>query len=187
VELTTGVLYFALLVKFGLNLRLFSSIFFVSSLVVIGFIDSEHQIVPNRFIVPLTMASFIFLFILLLSENSNILPLIGKQKTVYSIYGFLLAGGFLTIIAIIKEGGMGGGDIKLAAFMGIFLGFYVVIALFVAFIIGGIAGILLILSNKKNRKDLIPFGPYLCFSSLVTIFWGQEILNIYLRATGLGT
>lgn len=186
VELITGILYLALFTKFGLSPKLFLSIFFMSSLIVIGFIDLEHQIIPNRLIIPLIITSFIFLFILFLSKNNNILPLVEKQRIIYSVYGFLLASGFLTIIAIIKEGGMGGGDIKLAGFMGIFLGFYVGIALFVGFITGGIAGIFLILSNKKNQKDLIPFGPYLCFGSLAAIFWGQEILDFYLKITGLG-
>ncbi|MBI4743867.1 MAG: prepilin peptidase [Actinobacteria bacterium] len=184
-ELLTGILYFALFIKFGLSLRFFLSIFFVSSLIIIGFIDLKHKIIPNRLIIPLIIASFIFLILLFLGKKSGVLPLVGNQKPVYSIYGFLAAGGFLLIIAMIKEGGMGGGDIKLAGFMGIFLGFYVGIALFIGFIVGGITGIFLIILNKKTRKDLIPFGPYLCFGSLISIFWGQKILELYLRTTGL--
>ncbi|GAV22961.1 prepilin peptidase [Carboxydothermus pertinax] len=77
---------------------------------------------------------------------------------------------------------MGGGDIKLAAGMGAFLGFpFILETLFLAFFFGGLTGIILLVTKKKERKDLVPFGPFLIGAAFLTVFWGDEILKWYLK------
>ncbi len=81
--------------------------------------------------------------------------------------------------ALIKEEWMGGGDVKLGAFMGLFLGGYVLIALFLGSLIAATAGIVLILLGKLKRKDSLPFGPFLALGAVVTLFFGPQICYFY--------
>ena len=84
-------------------------------------------------------------------------------------------------IAVVSRGGMGGGDIKLAAFMGLFLGPRLVgLALFLAFLVGGLVGIALLVSGKKGRKDAVPFGPYLALGGVLALLQGGNIISWYL-------
>jgi leader peptidase (prepilin peptidase)/N-methyltransferase len=105
---------------------------------------------------------------------------IQPASLVASVLGFVLAGGFLLVVGLLRKDAMGGGDVKLAALMGLILDSKVIIALFLAFIVGAAAGILLILLKIRGRKELIPFGPFLALGGLITLFWSQELLNVYL-------
>lgn len=83
------------------------------------------------------------------------------------------------------EGGMGWGDIKLAACLGAFLGpWNTVIALFLAFISGAVVGVSLLISGKHSRRKPIPFGPFLALGAAVAVFAGERIMNGYLSAAG---
>jgi leader peptidase (prepilin peptidase)/N-methyltransferase len=90
------------------------------------------------------------------------------------------AAGLIAAIVILSRGGMGGGDIKLAAMIGAFVGWPgVVVALFSAFVVGGLAGIVLLALRVRGRKDAIPFGPALAVGALVALFWGDAIVRWY--------
>jgi len=145
-------------------------LFFLSTLILVSFIDLEHKIIPNKVILP---ATGIGILLILLSRPAWILE---------SLIGSLIGGGFLLFIALLRQEGMGGGDIKLGAFMGIFLGRFTFLALFLGFLAGAVAGIVLILLKLKTRKDLIPFGPFLALGGAITLFFGPEIVGWYLRA-----
>ena len=80
---------------------------------------------------------------------------------------------------MIWPNGMGFGDIKMAAFMGAVLGAGVIVALFVAFFIGAAAGIFLMATHRRTRKDAIPFGPYLAVGAVLGMFLGQTLLHSY--------
>jgi len=83
--------------------------------------------------------------------------------------------------AIFKKEAMGGGDVKLAAMIGAFLGWkYIIISLFLGFFLGALAGIILIMSKIKSREDTVPFGPFIVLGSLITLFWGDKIISWYL-------
>ena len=92
------------------------------------------------------------------------------------------AGGFLLIAALAYPSGMGMGDVKLAAVMGLFLGRNVAPAMFVALIAGSVVGAAIIARKgaKEGRKTAIPFGPYLAFGGLVGLFAGDAIVDWYL-------
>jgi len=87
--------------------------------------------------------------------------------------------GFLGLLYLITKGkGMGLGDVKLAVFMGLFLGGQkTILAFYMAFVIGALVSLILMIFKKANRKTLIPFGPFLILGILVAWFWGNEIIK----------
>ena len=88
---------------------------------------------------------------------------------------------FLIIFLVSKGKWLGFGDVKLAFFMGIFLGFpNILTALFLAFFIGAIIGVGLILAEKKNLKSQVPFGPFLIAGTFIALFWGEQLIDWYL-------
>jgi len=103
-----------------------------------------------------------------------------------SLLGIIAGGGIIFLIAlaglaIFKKEAMGGGDVKLSAMIGAFIGWkYIIVSLFIGFFIGAIAGILLILLKIRNRDDLVPFGPFIVLGSFITLLWGENILSWYL-------
>ncbi len=96
----------------------------------------------------------------------------------------LLAGGgagvVFLLIAVISRGGMGGGDIKLAAVMGHFLGWPVIAAaMFISFTLGGLVGLALLITGVRRRKDPVPFGPFMAVGGLIALFWGEALIRWY--------
>jgi leader peptidase (prepilin peptidase)/N-methyltransferase len=138
-------------------------------LLAVFFIDLDHQMVPNAITYP-GLAAGLLLAIL----QGRFLP---------SVLAAAGAGAFFLLIAIVSHGGMGGGDIKLAAMMGAFLSWpAIVVALLLAFTSGAMAGALLIAARKRSRKDPIPFGPSLAAAGVAAIFAAQPLLRWYLGA-----
>ena len=85
-------------------------------------------------------------------------------------------------VYLVSRGGMGAGDVKLSALMGVFLGWKLVLAaLFLAFLSGAVTGILLLAAGLKGRKDPIPFGPFLAFGGIGASLWGLKIIGCYMR------
>ncbi len=85
------------------------------------------------------------------------------------------------LIALVSRGGMGWGDVKLAALIGLATGFPLVfLAIIMAAILGGIVAVALLIAKKRNRRQTIPFGPFLALAAMVTLLWGSNILNWYL-------
>ena len=104
-----------------------------------------------------------------------------------AVAGALVFGGFFFAIAFIYPAGMGGGDVKLAAVLGTFLGYIggiglTLVGMFIAFLLGGFVGVAIILSKGGSRKSQVPFGPFLAMGSVIAIFAGREILDAYLGA-----
>lgn len=174
VELLTGLTYLACYHKFGLSPDLLVSLFFCSVLIVITFIDFEHQLILNKVTYPVIISGFLI----------SLVP--GGIPFYDSILGFLIGGGFIYSMVVISplifgQEGMGGGDVKLAALIGVFLGWQdVLLTLILASLSGGLIGVILILLKLKKRRDYIPFGPYLCLGALVALFFGKKIIGWYL-------
>lgn len=80
---------------------------------------------------------------------------------------------------------MGGGDIKLMAAAGFILGgTLTILALFLAFVVGGLGGGILLMTGLMKRKDPIPFGPFLALGIMVASLWGSQLIEIYLKISG---
>ena len=94
----------------------------------------------------------------------------------------LVGGTILLIIAILTKGGMGGGDIKFMAALGVWLGLKLtLLTLFLSFVIGGIGSLLLLAFKIKGRKDFIPFGPFIAVAAFISMLYGNEIIAWYLN------
>jgi leader peptidase (prepilin peptidase)/N-methyltransferase len=174
VELLNGLLTLALFLRFGLT-PVFAVLFlFCSALVVVTFIDIEHQIIPDEISLPGIVIGF---------ATSFFLP---GHTWLNSLLGILLGGGILLLVAygyqlMTGKEGMGGGDIKLLAMMGAFLGWKAIpFIIFTASLAGSLIGITLILVRKKDSRLAIPFGPYLACGALLFIFYGRQLIDWYL-------
>jgi leader peptidase (prepilin peptidase)/N-methyltransferase len=179
VELLNGLLTLALFLRFGPTLPFLVLCLFCSALVVITFIDLEHQIIPDEISLPGIVLGFIFSFFL------------PGHSWLNSLLGILLGGGSLLLVAygyqwLTGKEGMGGGDIKLLAMMGAFLGWKsVLFIIFASSLVGSLVGITIMLVQKKDSKLAIPFGPYLAFGAVLYIFYGRQIIHWYLNMGSL--
>lgn len=146
---------------------------FFSSLVVITFIDLEHQIIPNSISIPGIPIGFLASF--------------GLSQITWldSLLGIALGGGVLYGVAlgyylIMKTEGMGGGDIKLLAMIGAFVGSKaVVVTIFVSAFVGSVVGVAMMLFQGKGRKYAIPYGPFLALGAIVSLFWAESLVAWY--------
>lgn len=173
VELASGVFLGLLFYRFGWSMELPIYFAFLSALLVITVIDLKHRIIPDEI-----SLSFILLGLFL----APISPITFFD----SFTGVILGGGILLLIAvtyhyITKVEGMGGGDIKLLAMIGAFLGWKgVVFSLFSGSFFGAITGLSLILLKGKGLKEAVPFGPFLSLGAFLYIFWGDSLVRWYL-------
>lgn len=168
VEILTAVIFTVLLWRYGTTLGLIRPLLLTSALIVISAIDIEWYIIPNQ----------ILLF--LLAGYLITIPLIPAFRPVETLLGGLAGGIFLFLPALIYPEGMGGGDIKMAAVLGIFLGWQqVLLVIFAATLAGSIMGITINKIQHKDLKEPIPFGPYLALGAIVSILYGNEILSLY--------
>ena len=144
---------------------------FLSALVAIAGIDLERQLIPDRITLPGIVMGFLTSF------------LGTRVSWLESLLGILVGGAILFAVIMLSGGGMGGGDMKLSAMMGAFLGYKLaLLALLLAVILGGLVALGLLSTGIRRRKDPIPFGPFLATAATVAILWGEAVLTWYLRA-----
>ncbi len=173
IELTTGILFvlcyiFQFFPQSGISLReTIFSLFIVSSLIVVFFTDLKYGIIPDKIIYPAIVISLLFIIL-----NTKYLIL----NTSLSALGAFLF--FLLLFLITRGRGMGFGDVKLVFLMGLFLGFpKIIIALYLAFLTGALVSIILVIWGKKKLKGgTVPFGPFLVLGTLISFFFGNQVL-----------
>jgi len=174
VEFLTGLVYVIIYQIYGLSVQSLIYIILSSALIIIAFIDLNEQVIPEVISLPGIVVGLILSFF------------VHHISFVNSALGIVIGGGIILVIrlagsAIFKKEAMGGGDIKLAAMIGAFLGWrYIIISLFLGFFLGAIAGIFLIMSKIKSKEDVVPFGPFIILGSFITFLWGKNILSWYL-------
>jgi leader peptidase (prepilin peptidase) / N-methyltransferase len=174
VEVLTGVLFVYILSRFGFQYATLLCWIFASLLVVITFIDLDHQIVPDVLSLPGIGVGL---------AGAILIPWIPWSD---SLFGILLGGGILYLVAfgyelLTKREGMGGGDIKLLAMLGAFLGWQAIFPIILlSSLIGTLVGVPWMLLNKKTTTFAIPFGPFLAAAALIYLFFGGEIIRWYL-------
>ncbi len=181
VEFLTAFMLCVLWWHFGNPIFVFVYFVFVVMLIVGSFIDLEFFIIPDAI-------NFIGLGFGLLA--SALFPqLMGKEiwwhGLLTSLLGAFIGGLSLFLVAILgefllKKEAMGMGDVKLLAMMGSFIGWKMVLfTIFLSSLLGTIGGVLLILFGKTTMKGRIPFGPYLAMGSIISLFWGENIIRWY--------
>ncbi len=169
VEATTAVLFGLAAWRRASITDLVVAGLFLAALVAITGIDLEHQIIPDWITLPGIAVGFLSSF------------LGTRVSWLDSLLGILVGGGLLFAVIVLSGGGMGGGDMKLGAMMGAFLGYKVtLLALFVAVILGGAVALALLSTGVRKRKDPIPFGPFLAMAAALAMLWGEAILRWYL-------
>lgn len=176
VEFINAAVYVFLLWNYSLSSQFYIYSVLSSTLIVIFFIDMEFQIIPDIFTIP---GMVVGLAVSLLPDGIGIIS---------SVIGFIVGGGVLYLVAVLgdklfKKESMGGGDIKMAAMLGAFLGWQkVVLIFFGGSIIGLLISIIVICFSKKVRSSrVIPFGPFLAVAAFIAIVYGDSIIEFYLR------
>jgi len=172
VEAANAALYGVLVWRFGPVPELPVYMLLVSALLALTMIDLHHKILPDRITLPGIAVG--------LAAAATLLPV----GIVPALAGAALGGGLFFGIAVVSRGGMGGGDIKLMAMIGAFLGWQaVLLTTLLASVVGGVVGVVLMLAFGKGRKYAVPFGPFLAAGALVCLLWGDRVISWYL---GLG-
>lgn len=174
VEALTALLFVKVFTLFEIHPATLVFWTFVAALIVITFIDLDHQIIPDVISLPGIIIGF---------STTALTPLTWSN----SLFGILLGGGSLWLVAtgyelLTKNEGMGGGDIKLLAMIGAFLGWKAILPIiFISSCLGTIVGLPLMLWQRASGKLAIPFGPFLSAAALIWLFWGGALLRWYLN------
>jgi leader peptidase (prepilin peptidase) / N-methyltransferase len=174
-EAVTGALFAAVIIARGATHTMWLDLIFVAALVAITRIDLEHRIIPNRIVAPLAVAAVV------------LTAVFEPHQLVERLIAGAAAGGFLLAALLAYPAGMGMGDVKLAAVMGLVLGRGVAPALLVALLTGTVVGAAVMARRgvREGRKTAIPFGPFLALGGLVGLFAGHSLVNVYLHGVGL--
>ncbi|CAM3110165.1 A24 family peptidase [Filibacter tadaridae] len=167
-EFVTGVLFALAYYKLGFSVELILAILFMSLLVIITVSDIAYMLIPNRILLP---------FAIVLFAARLFIPL---EPWWDSLLGAVVGFAVLYLIAVVSKGGMGGGDIKLFFVIGLVLGtLNTLVTLFLAALIGAIAGVILLKRSGKGRKTPIPFGPSIAAAAVISYFWGADFVAWY--------
>lgn len=174
VELITAVLFALSYHYAGLSWTLLEYLIFVFGLVVCTFIDLDHMILPDEF----TLSGIVIGLV-----GAALNP---QREFLDALFGMLMGGGFLWGMAYVyylltKQEGMGGGDIKLLAWIGAIIGWKgIPFVIMMSAIIGSVVGIAFAAKQKAGLKTMIPFGPYLALGAILYLFGGETIALWYL-------
>jgi leader peptidase (prepilin peptidase) / N-methyltransferase len=171
IEAITAALLLAGFFKFGMSFDFAVYIVVAPALVIITAIDIEHQIIPDVITLPGIVLGLA----------------VGTYSIGYidSMLGFFIGGGLFYLLAVLSNGGMGGGDIKYIAAAGAWLGWQkVLLVIFTGALLGSIVGLFQIAMQNKSRKSLIPFGPFLAVGTMITLFYGDSLIQLYLDFLG---
>ncbi|MET0460765.1 MAG: A24 family peptidase [Ilumatobacteraceae bacterium] len=177
VELTTAALFAALAASFGLRWELGGYLVFAAGLTVLTVIDLRTQRLPRRIIYMTAAlgAPFLVAGALLVDE---------PVRLQWAIYGSLGAVLFFVLLYLGWRGSMGDGDVRLAALIGLFLGWigpmHVPVGLFMGFLAGAVVGSVL-LARGASRRSKVAFGPYLALGAIATIFVGHPLIRLWLH------
>jgi leader peptidase (prepilin peptidase)/N-methyltransferase len=176
-EIVTAALFAAAAIRYEDVWLLIAVSVFLGILLALSLIDLEHKILPNRIVYPSLIGFPAFLVVARLAG--------APVDLVHAAIGFFAYGGFLLVVAFISPAGMGMGDVKLAALIGLVVGAIdlpsVAVAGGLAIILGGI-GAVVALAMGKGRKAAVPFGPFLAAGAVLALFWGSAIADAYVRS-----
>lgn len=168
IELLTGALFALSYAEIGLHLELVTALLLMSMLIIILVTDLKFMLIPNKVL--------LFFFPLLLVMRV-IVPL---DPWWSAAAGCLIGTLVIAVIILISRGGMGGGDMKLFGVIGLVLGVKaVLLAFFLSCMIGAVIGITLLSLKIIDRKQPVPFGPYIVVGTIITYFYGGFLIDWY--------
>jgi len=191
VELLTAIMFVALFAHFGLSYDFFFYMILVCALIVATFIDIQHRIIPDE----ISLGGMILGFILSAIKGFNLKPITYNLKpTIDSFLGIIIGGGIIYLTGKIfdliyfkllkrppiqgETESMGGGDVKLLAMIGAFLGWQKAV---VTFLLAPFLGVVIGVINLIVKKDhTIPYGPFLSLAAILSLFWADKIIGLFL-------
>jgi leader peptidase (prepilin peptidase)/N-methyltransferase len=172
VESLGGLLYLLGYHQLGLTVHAFAYALLVTVLLIVSFIDLAHMIIPDAVTLPGIVVGIAI---------SSLPSSIGFAN---AVAGACLGGGIFFLIVSVYPAGMGGGDVKLIAMIGAFVGWQAVLAtIILGAFCGAVSGLTLILLGLKGRRDPVPFGPFLAIGGTAAMLWGEALLAWYGRWT----
>ena len=189
VELLTALMFLVVFNRYGLSYDFFIFILFVCGLIIATFVDIQHRIIPDE----ISVGGIIFGFILTAIKGFNLRPVSYDTRPLFdSLLGIIVGGGIIYLTGklfdlvwfkILKRPpiqgeteSMGGGDVKLLAMIGAFLGWQkVIFVFFLAPFFGVVVGTINLLAKKDHT---IPYGPFLSFAAIFSIFWMDKIIRL---------
>lgn len=180
VELATALLGLFCLYAFGLSLYGFAAAALCWVLLILTVIDLDHQLLPDQLTLPLLWAG-------LLCSALSISPVALNDAVWGTAAGYLSLWSVYWLFKLVtgKEG-MGYGDFKLLAALGAWLGWQQLpLIIILSSLVGAVFGSLYMAFNRDRRGQAIPFGPYLAGAGLITLFWGEQIVDNYLQFAGI--
>ena len=184
VELLTGFTFALLYNNFGISLDFLASAFLMSILIVVFFIDLDHKIILDELVITGLVAGAI----IIVCNFFFPMDIYRGGQWWDPILGMIAGSGTLLLIGLIgqkvykTDDAMGGGDIKIFAPIGIFLGWKMTLfALLLSVVIAGITSFILILLKIKDRRSTIPFGPFIVIGTFITYLYGWDIVNLYIN------
>lgn len=181
IELSTGVAFAAIAAWLGLDPALPAYLVFTASAIALAAIDLDTFTLPRTIIYPTLVACAALLAVAAVIDGD-------VRSATEAVIGSALAFGFLFVVNFVYPKGMGFGDVRLSAVLGLMLGWltlgHVAVGLFLSFLLASVVGIGLMVVGRRGRKDRVPFGPFLVAGTTLTFFVGQAILDAYLGASG---
>ncbi len=184
VEIITAAAFVVLYLKYSLTVEFVAMALLSCILICIAFIDAEHRIIPNGFIITgLISGAALFVYNLF-----SPVDMFGDRVWFNPILGFTVGTGFLLMVSLVgmlvykSEDAMGMGDIKLYAVIGLFLGWRMtIVSLMLSVFSAAIGCVFMFILKKNNRKSTIAFGPYIAVGTFITIISGWNLLEQYMN------
>ncbi len=192
VELLTAAVYLTVYLRYGFSIETFAVLMLMSILIIVFFIDLDHMIIPDGLVLAGLVGGFLLYGYQLLAPSAG-----WRQHTLHGnpdlvrwfepLIGMVSSAAILFVVALIglliykNDGAMGMGDVKIFLPIGLVLGWRLsLLTLFGAILLGGLAGVVLLVFRLKDRKAAIPFGPFIIVSAFVMSLFGYDILRWYL-------
>ncbi|MDI6637541.1 MAG: A24 family peptidase [Bacillota bacterium] len=167
IEVGVGLIFLLIVVGRGVAIGTLNYLVLASLVVVAAGIDLNHGVIPDRLTLPW------------MAVGVAAGALWGLHEVAIRAIGLVVCGGLVFLIALLSRGGMGGGDVKLMALVGSFLGPWAGLASFmIACFIGAAVGVGLIVAGLKKRKDEIPFGPFIAAGTIIVCISGTWVLRL---------
>jgi leader peptidase (prepilin peptidase)/N-methyltransferase len=180
VELGTGLLFAVIALNRGPHADLPAFLYLAAISVALALIDLDTKRLPNVIVLPSYVVAAVLLTVAAAVDDD-------WSALLRAGLGTVVLFGFYFLLALIYPRGMGFGDVKLAGVLGLYLGWLgwgpLAVGAFLAFLLGGVLGALLMALGKAGRKSAIPFGPWMLAGALIAVFVGQRIADAYTSAT----
>lgn len=180
VEATTAILFLAVALHFGPTVQSLAAIGLTAVLIALTGIDIDHQLLPDDLTLVLLWAGlFVSLFNVFTGPVSSIIGALAGYLSLWTVYHLfrLLTG---------KEG-MGYGDFKLMAALGAWIGWQMLpLIILLSSLVGAVIGLIMIAMRRHKTSQPMPFGPFIALAGWIALMWGDQIIDAYLRSSGLG-